>query len=273
MQESSVFWLRMAAALYSVGLIHALVTLVGRSSSLWKPALSTFVVGVVLHMVSLVELTRAVGHFPLANFYESISVCAFLIALVFLFAWRKYQFAPLSVFLFPLVFLMTLAGAMQLPVAGWSNPSLREGWLFVHVLAVLSGNASLLLTAGAAMFYLVRERQLKNKRPGSLFDRLPPLGTLDSIITRSLSLAFILITAGVVAGITWAFIESGTKWIRDARIHVALITWAFCLIAVFLRNTAGWRGRKAAFLSLALMGCSAMTWAAHIGLRGVLTAR
>lgn len=270
MLESSVFWLRIAAAMYFIGLLHALVTLFGRTTSLLRPALSTFLVGVLLHMVSLVELIRQSGTLPLANFYQTVSVCAFFIALVFLFVWRRYQFAPLSVFLFPLVFLMTLVGAMQLPVAGWTSPGLREGWLATHVLAVLSGYAALLLTAGASLFYLVREKQLKTKKPGALFDRLPPLGTLDSIITRSLSISFVLITAGVVAGITWAFIESGTRWIGDARIHVALITWILALGAVFLRTMAGWRGRKAALLCLVLMGCAALTWAAHVGLRPVL---
>lgn len=272
MQESSVFWLRVAAALYFVGLVHSLYTLLAKKNSLLKIGLSTFVVGVILHFVALVELTRAAGP-PVSNFYQSISLCGFLIALVFLFVWQKYQFAPLSVFLFPLVFLMTLVGAMELPVSGWYSPQLREGWLLTHVLAVLSGYAALLLTAGASFFYLVRERQLKTKRPGALFDRLPPLGTLDTLITRSLSLCFVLITCGVITGLTWAFIESGMRWIGDARIHVALITWALCLGAVFLRNTAGWRGRKAAVLSLALMGCAAVTWAAHVGLRTMLIER
>ncbi|MBI3684451.1 MAG: cytochrome c biogenesis protein CcsA [Acidobacteria bacterium] len=271
MQESSVFWLRIAAALYFFGLLHTLLTLLRRRTSFFRFALSTFVIAVIVHMVSLVELARAEGQLPLGNFYQSTSLCAFFIALVFLFVWWRYQFAPLSVFLFPLVFLMTLVGAMQLPVAGWSSPGVREGWLLVHVITVLSGYAALLLTAGASLFYLIRERQLKSKRPGALFDRLPPLGTLDSLITRSLTFTFLLITCGVIAGLTWAFIESGTRWIGDARIHVALVTWALSLVTVFLRNTAGWRGRKAAMLSIALTGCAALTWAAHIGLRSVLT--
>src|SRR5262249_44380274 len=118
-----------------------------------------------------------------------------------------------------------------------------------------------------------REKQLKNKRPGALFDRLPPLGTLDSIITRSLSLAFLFLTLGMLAALTWAFIESGTRWIGDARIQLAMITWGLSLGAVFLRNISGWRGRKAAMLSIALMGCAAATWAAHVGLRSMLLQR
>jgi ABC-type transport system involved in cytochrome c biogenesis permease subunit len=272
MQESSVFWLRVATGLYFFGLLDAILTLL-RKPHLFRFALSTFVVGVILHLVSLVELIRGTGQLPLANFYQSISLCAFFIALVFLFVWKKYQFETLSVFLFPLVFLMTLVGATQLPVAGWSSPRLREGWLLTHVVTVLIGYAALLLMAGASVFYLVRERQLKYKRSGGWFDHLPPLGTLDQIINKSLVSSFILITGGVVAGLTWAFIESGTRWIGDARIHVALITWALCLVTVFLRNTAGWRGRKAAVLSIALMGFAALTWAAHIGLRPLLLER
>ncbi|MBL8233841.1 MAG: hypothetical protein JNL98_35410, partial [Bryobacterales bacterium] len=125
MQESGVFWLRVAAALYALGLLHAILTLLKRRNVMFRSALSTFVVGVILHLVSIVELARAGGELPLANFYQSMSLCAFFIALVFLFVWWRYQFAPLSVFIFPLVFLMTLVGATQLPVAGWTSPRVR----------------------------------------------------------------------------------------------------------------------------------------------------
>ncbi|MBI3209188.1 MAG: cytochrome c biogenesis protein CcsA [Candidatus Solibacter usitatus] len=270
MHESSVFWLRVAAVLYSLGLLHSLYSLFARRAHLLRPALTAFVAAVTLHLVSLVELTQAEGHPPIANFYQTISLCAFLFALVFLYVWWRYQFVPLSVFLFPIIFVMTLVGAMEMPVAGWSTPRLREGWLLTHILSVLSGYAALLLTAGASFFYLIRERQLKRKSPVALMDRLPPLGTLDSLITRSLSFAFVLLTLGMITGLTWAFIESGTRWVGDARIHVAMITWALCLGGVFLRNMAGWRGRRAAMLSLALVGCAAVTWAAHVGLRSVL---
>jgi hypothetical protein len=39
---------------------------------------------------------------------------------------------------------------------------------------------------------------------------------------------------------------------------------------VFLRMSAGWRGRKAAVLAIAVLACSAATWAAHVGLRSLL---
>ncbi len=85
-----------------------------------------------------------------------------------------------------------------------------------------------------------------------------------------MSFGFVFITLGVIAGSTWAFIESGTGWIRDPRIALAFITWGFYLTMVFLRATAGWRGRKAAMMAVAVLCCSALTWAAHVGLSSLL---
>lgn len=266
-----IFWLRVAAVLYSVGLLHAILTVLRRSAPLARTAVGAFTVGVILHFVSIVEMAVAAGRLPVDNFYESASVCAFLIALVFLFVQWRYQFASLGVFLFPLVFVMTLVGAMEFPVAGWPNPRVRDAWLLVHVLLILLGYAALLLTAVASVFYLVQERHLKKKQPRAFFDRLPPLGTLDNLITRSMGFAFVFITLGVVAASTWAFIESGTRWIREAKIAIAFLTWGVCLVMIFLRTSAGWRGRKAALMSVFALGLGVATWVAHVGLRSLLT--
>ena len=74
------------------------------------------------------------------------------------------------------------------------------------------------------------------------------MGTLDKIITKAMGFAFAFITLSIVAGSTWAFIESGTRWIGDAKIAISMITWGFYLVMIFLRTSAGWRGRKAAIL-------------------------
>ncbi len=265
-----MLWLRVAAGLYSVGLLHAILTILRRSATLFRPAVATFTAGALFHFVALVERSRAVHHLPVDNFHESASVCAFLVALVFLFVNWRYRFASLSVFLFPLVFLLTLAGAMELPMAQWPNPRVRDAWLLIHVLLILIGYASLALAAVASVFYLVQERHLKKKQPWIFVDRLPPLATLDNLITKSMGLAFVFITLGVIAASTWAFIESGTRWIVEAKVVIAFLTWGACLVMVFLRTSAGWRGRKAALVAAVALGLGATTWAAHVGLRSLL---
>ena len=44
---------------------------------------------------------------------------------------------------------------------------------------------------------------------------------------------------------------------------VALFNWVLCLLMVILRISAGWRGRKAALMAVAIVAFSAASWAAH----------
>ena len=235
--------------------------------NLYRMARGAFRIGVVLHAVALVELSTAYGRLPLENFYETLNLCAFLIALVFLLVELRYHFASTAVALFPLVFLMTLVAALEQPVASWPNVGVRDTWLIVHIVLVLAGYASLLLTAVASVFYLIQERRLKSKSASALLEKLPPLATLDNLVSVSMGLGFVLLTLGIIFAVTWAFVESGTRWIGDPKIQLSFLTWLLCLVMIFLRASAGWRGRKAALMALAVLGCSALTWAAHVGLR------
>ena len=270
MLDTSIFWLRAASCFYAIGLLHSMLSVIRRNQAVYPVALGTFRVGVVLHAVSLVELSMAYGRLPLDNFYETLSLCAFLVALVFLFVESKFHFHGTAIAMFPLVFLMTLIAALERPVATWPNVGVRDAWLIVHILLVLAGYAALLLTAIASLFYLVQERRLKAKTFSGWLEKLPPLATLDNLISTSMGLGFVLLTLGVIFAITWASTESGTRWLSDPKILLSFFTWALCLLMIVLRASAGWRGRKAALMALTVLGCSALTWAAHIGLRPAL---
>ena len=148
-----------------MGLLHSLLAILKRARhDFYGFALGTFRVGVVLHGVAIVELAMAEGRLPVENFYGTINLCAFLIALVFLFVDWRYHFASTSVALFPLVFLMTLVAGMRQPVSAWSDVRVRDAWLIVHIVLVLAGYAALLLTAVSSVFYLIQERRLKSKK-------------------------------------------------------------------------------------------------------------
>ncbi len=259
----SVIWLRVAAALYSLGLLHAILTLVRRKDRLFRVALSAFGMGAMFHFVSIVEEGIFNHRCPITNFYETLSMCAFLTVLVYLFVHWRYKVASLSVFIFPLVFVMTLVATLGNPVSAWSSPVVRNVWLTVHIVLVLLGYAALLFTAVGSVLYLFQERELKARKPRKFYYRLPPLGTLDDLISKSMAVGFALITLAVIAGVTWAFIEVKTAWIEQPKIAISFLTWGVYLALVCLRVAAGWRGRKAAIMTVTLVGFAALTWAAH----------
>jgi len=270
MAEIGVFWLRVAAALYSLGLLHAILTLVRRRDSIFRVALTAFGLGAVFHLVSIIDDGIAANRCPIANFYETLSMCAFLIVLLYLFVQWRYKLASLSVFVFPLVFVMSLVATFSNPVAPWSSPALRNAWLTLHIVLALLSYAALVLMALASLLYLFQERELKSKKSRKSRSWLPALGTLDEVIAKSMAAGFILITLAVIAASTWAFIEHKTAWIRQPSIALSFFTWGTFLVLVFLRTTAGWRGRKAAFVTIVVLCCSALTWAAHARLGAML---
>jgi ABC-type uncharacterized transport system permease subunit len=270
MAETSILWLRVAAVLYSLGLLHAILTLIYKRQYLFRIALAAFSLAAVLHTVSVIEQGVFTGHFPANNVFESLSLCALLITLLFLFLYRRYKLESLSVFIFPLVFVMTLMASLANPVSEWPSAAVRDTLLKVHVVLVLLGYAALLLTAVAAIVYLIQERELKRKKPRKFYYRLPPLGTLDDLISKAMAFGFVLITLAIVTGSIWAFVELKRDWIAEPKILISVITWLIYMAMVFFRVIAGWRGRKAAMLAVAALCCSAITWAAHAQLRTFL---
>ncbi len=270
MTDTSVLWLRVAAGLYSLGLIDAIFLVTRRREGLFQKAIAAFALGGFFHLISIVEQGILTHHFPADTIFETMSLCAFIVTVLFLFVHWRYRAESLSVFIFPLVFVMTLVAALGTPVGAWSSPVLRNAWLIVHIVSVLLGYATLLFTAVASVLYLFQERELKRKQPRGWYHRLPPLGTLDDLISKSLGLGFAFITTGIIVGSVWAFIEFGTHWIGDPRIAISFVTWGIYLALVFFRVSAGWRGRKAAILAIMALCCSVITWVAHSRLPNLL---
>jgi ABC-type transport system involved in cytochrome c biogenesis permease subunit len=263
MAEMSLIWLRIATVLYSVGLLHAILTLVRGREQMFRPALGAFGLAAVFHFVSIVERGIASGRCPIGTTFETLSMCAFLVSALFLFIHWRYRAEGLSAFIFPLVFMMALVGSLAGPVGEWSSPEVRNAWLTAHIAMVMLGYAALVFTAAAALLYLAQERDLKRKKQRTLPFRLPPLATLDELISKSMALGFAFITLAIVLGTVWAFVELKTAWLADPKILISFATWGIYLAMVFFRVTAGWRGRKAALLVVVALGCSAVTWVAH----------
>lgn len=270
MQDSSILWLRVAALLYFPGLIVALLSFIRHHPGRFRGALVSFLMGTTIHLVAIVEEALEVGAFPASNFFEAISLLGLVLAIVFLVCHWIYRFESLAVLIMPLVFLMALVGSAAGAHSSWQIGTMRDAWLTTHVVFIMLGYAGLLITAAVSVFYLWRERQLKEKRLPSESDAVPPLMTLDSIVARSLAWGFLSLTIGLILGIIWASNEIGTRWIVEQRILIAFVTWFIYLLLVFLRMASGWRGRKAAMLAVAALFLCGVTWVAHSGVAAVL---
>lgn len=276
MTDLSLVWLRASALLYTLAFFHPVLVLLRRTRREFAPARPAFQTAAVLHFVAIVERSAALGQLAANNFFETASLCALILAVVYLFIDWRYRFDGLCIFFFPLVTVLAWIGAAGAPASAWEQQNLRGALLAAHILLVLVGISGLLVSATGAAFYLLQERRLKRRQAAAGWlgrlapEKLPPLETLDHLITRAMNSGFVALTLAVAVASVWASMEYGSRWIAKPAILISLVTWFFYLLMVVLRTWAGWRGRRAAMLSLAVLAFAAASWAAHVGLRPLL---
>jgi len=119
-------------------------------------------------------------------------------------------------------------------------------FLVLHVGLVLAGFAGFTLAAALAGLYLWQDRELKHRSPRLLRFRAPSLVTLDSLAARTVAFALPVLTLGMAAG--FARVRGGSD--LDPLIVLTLLTWAVYGAFLLLRYGAGWRGRRAAYVTL-----------------------
>jgi cytochrome c-type biogenesis protein CcsB len=235
--------LRLALGLYSVGLAHSVLTALNKKQTFFRPALFAVMGGFVLQVASIVIQATEVHSLPLTGF----SFFGALAALGFLIAHVKYRIASLSVFAFPLIFVMTFIANLVYDPSSSIPQSLQSHWIYVHIPMVFLGYAALFIAFAAAIMYLIQERALKSKHPVRFYNWLPSLEICDDLAYRSLAIGFPLITLGIISGALWAE-GAGVFWERDPKVLFSFLTWFVYLLLIFYRLIAGWRGRKAAYL-------------------------
>ena len=257
------FWLTLTILLYGAGLAYAYIGLRGRDESRERAVLALFRVGALFHFVALAESVWKSGHFAILTVQSAESLLAFLLMVVFFFTYWRYRTISHGLFVFPLVFLLTLFTAVGDQPIQLEPGMLRSGWIGVHIALILAGYAALFFSFASSLLYLVQAHSLKSHRLEGISSRLPALQVLDDIGLRSLLVGFPFMTLGLVAGSFIASASFGADFFRDPKIVLSLIMWAVYLVLLFTRWTAGWRGRKAAWLSTIAFASATLAWAAN----------
>ena len=259
----TLIWLRVALICYAAGLLYALVALTRTSEILNKVALHAAYLGMVFHFVSLVEAVVEAGQLTLASVHNSESLLAFLIMVIFMLVYLIYKTTSPGIVVFPLVFLLTFVAATGQQPLVLTSVAVKQGWLAAHILMIFTGYAALFLSFGASLLYLLQERALKSKNSTGMFARLPALQVIDDIGYRSLMIGFPFMSLGLVLGSVVAESTYGRVNFLDPKILLSVLMWVVYLIMVYMRLSAGWRGRRAALLASVAFVAAIVAWVAN----------
>ena len=226
-------------------------------------ALSAHALALILRTWELAELGELTGQ-------DGLSLFGFLAGVIAIGIARKNvpQAAGLAAVLVTIIVAIAISttGSDQVPVR------LRSPWLPLHIATAVLGEASFAVAGMVAAVYLVQERRLKRKKKlpkvGSGLHKLPALELLDNVSVKLVLLGFPMMTIGLLAGAIYGKEVSGHYWTWGLLNTVSVAVWALFAVLLHFRLTIGWRGRKAALLTL--VGVTATVLAmAGLALAGV----
>ena len=224
-----------------------------RSSTIRSNRTATifFIIGTVALLLGVLTRGLSASRVPWGNMYEFSITGALTFAIAYLVLGRKYDLRwlglPISILI--LVILGTAITLLYRPSAPLV-PALQSTWLVVHVAAAIISGGVFLLSNTVAATYLWLDRMERNGERSEFAKRFPSLEILDQLSYRLVAFVFPLWTFAIIAGAIWAEAAWGRYWGWDPKETWSFITWILYAAYLHARVTAGWKGRKAAWLSL-----------------------
>jgi ABC-type uncharacterized transport system permease subunit len=184
---------------------------------------------------------------PATSVREALGFLAWIIAGGYLAAALRWRLDLAGVAAVPVVLVVLLAA--RLTPAG----EVQEGLSTlgrVHITLATVGVAVFALASALSAVYLLEERNLKKKR----FDTLTfksggaPLDKLDGLSHRLVWIGFPIYTSAVILGALWMS-QRGENLLRLEYL-LAVFSWLVYAGLLVMRTVHGWRGRRAARLTL-----------------------
>jgi ABC-type uncharacterized transport system permease subunit len=248
----SIVVLRIAAALYA-GATAAYIVYFARPR---HARLAT--AGAALLAAGFVVQGAAIGigcsEFGGAEFFSlrgGVALMVWLAAGAFLLLQRFYRLPTVGAFITPFILVLLVPALFGTPGHPELPPeTLRHPTLTLHIFSAVLGVALFGIAFGVAIMYLLQERQVKGKKFGPLFSRLPSLDALDRMVQRLVRAGFVVYTVALVAGTMTASAIWKSAWSWDAQQIVSIVVWLLYGTLVQLRHS-GWHGRRYAFVTLA----------------------
>jgi cytochrome c-type biogenesis protein CcsB len=256
-----------------------------RAALLGRAAVALTVLGWGLHVGSVATRGFAAHRPPWGNMYEFSSMICLVTVTAFLGLLIRTSQRWLGVFvMLPVVCYLGFAGTVLYTPAGPLVPALNSYWLKIHVVAAILASGVFVLSGVVTVLYLLKERYEGRtadaggadagvdaggadaggadargagdatvgvlRTRGGIMTRLPSSASLDRTAYRLIAFAFPVWTFAVIAGAIWAEAAWGRYWGWDPKETWSFITWVCYAAYLHARVTAGWKGRRAAIVSM-----------------------
>lgn len=259
----------LAALGYGILAIGPWRALAGHGSPLASGA-ERWGLGVVLavHAAALFDSMAAPGGLRL-GLGLALSSTMWLGMLVFWIESSIIRVDGVRLLLLPLAALGALLPVL-LPPASQIEP-FGVPWLGLHLILSLAAYGIMIIAALHALLMAAVNHHLHRPRAsddagqarawGRLFDALPPLLVLESLLFRLIAIGFALLTLSVLSGAAISLTQTGRLLPFDHKTVFTLLAWVTFGVLLLGRRIRGWRGRIAVRYTLAGLGWLVLAYA------------
>lgn len=163
---------------------------------------------------------------------------------------------------------MLLGGSMLLPTGHLINTS-PDTLNRLHFATALLAQPLLINATAIALLIKFSNRQLHGPARGALAQSLPPVLTLERLLFLTVGCTFLTLTITLATGLISSLGNAGTVKLLSHKVLFSTVAWGVLGTLLLGHYHFGWRGRKAANLTLA---GAALLFLGYIGTRLVLEA-
>ncbi len=214
----------------------------GAPFSLWiSPAMAAALHGTA-HLLAWHEAGGANLHV-----FSALSLVGLGMAALTLLVGARGRMAALGVIVFPIA-------AVTLLLYGWigrQDPQPLDWRLQLHAWCALLAYATLAIAALLAILLWLQERALRQRRLHGWLRALPPLVELETLLFRTITVGFILLTATLLSGVL--FVEDLLAQHLAHKTVFSVLSWLGFGALLIGRWRYGWRGATAARWTLTAM--------------------
>jgi ABC-type uncharacterized transport system permease subunit len=184
---------------------------------------------------------------PAQSVREAIGFLAFIVTGGYLLASTRYRLTLGGVVVMPVSLVLLLVARLSPAGSGTEDLSSLGK---IHISLATVGVGVFALASALSAIYLVEERALRKKKFETLAfkDKGAPLESLDKLSHRLIWVGFPIFTVALVLGAIW--VSKLGESLDRLEYPLAGVTWIAYATLLVMRQVYGWRGRRAAKLTL-----------------------
>jgi ABC-type transport system involved in cytochrome c biogenesis permease subunit len=228
---------------YLVALVLSAINSFHTKRGLSVASTASLAAGALVQTAYIAVRWAEAGRAPFSNMFESLVLFAWAVAVVYLVLRIRTHVPALEAAASLLAVLaLAYASAFESDIKPLM-PALQSNWLSVHVFTCFLGYAGFAVSFVASIGYLIVSRE-----GGGGNSELQ--NAFDTSMTKTISFGFLFLIVGIITGAVWANSAWGTYWSWDPKETWSLITWLIYAGFLHCRFMRGWRGKRAAWISI-----------------------